>query len=739
MVSVGQIASKLRHSETATSSHQRYGTFFGVYLPSVLSVFGVIMYLRIGVVLGHVGLFSTLSIICLSSLITFLTGLSIAAIATNMRVDKGGAYYIVSRSLGIDFGSAIGIPLYIAQAIGLAFYMLGFSEMVTTFFPFLNPKIISLSTLAAIGILGYFSTNWVLKTQLFILVVLAASLVSLFLGHSYPDPEAWNQTSLFSGKIGYWAAFAIFFPAVTGIEAGLSMSGVLKNSTRSLPIGTLASVITGLLIYLALAFFLWYNVPPAILTENATVCKEIARWSFLIVAGISGATLSSALAATLSAPRTLQALADDGIVFHFLRKESGKAKEPRIAAFVTLILASCFILIGNIDLIAPVLTMFFLISYGTLNLVAGLETVMGNPSWRPAFGVPASVSLGGACLCLMAMLMISAGATMVALAVVLMIYFLRGRKLSSNWDDICFGILMFFTKSTLYRLKSSEFAARNWRPHLLVFSPSAIPPPSLMDFTVHLTQGNSFVTLAHMIEPTSPYNIPAVQKAFGHSLKKHKLQAFVDVSEEKAPLEGYKRFISTHGIGPITHNTVVLMHLDSNGQEYELFPKVLLNSYQAGKNTVVLKSHGDSTQGVHTIDIWWDSSERKTSELLLVFAYMYQATLGKKKATITLKSIVSSETARESRLNYFVKLFSQSRLRVNYHVYVAQEAETLKTISFFSQDSDLTFIGLPSPGEGVDNASFPSVYAQYVKSMRNLKKVAFILAAEPVEFQKIFR
>ncbi len=717
---------------------QTYGTFMGVYLPSSLAIFGVIMYLRLGMVLGKIGIIPTLTIICLSSLITLLAALSIASITTNMKVNKGGAYYIVSRSLGIDFGSAIGIPLYLGQAIGLAFFVLGFAETVHVLQPAFAVKTVSLITLAGLGMLGFLSTRFVMKTQLITFSVILASLVSLFLGNKEIDCSTMTEIS---GRMSYWAAFAIFFPAMTGIEAGMSMSGILKNPSRSLPIGTLAAALTGLIIYLFLAIFLWYRVPCNVLAENTMICKEMARWSFLIIAGIWGATISSAIGGILAAPRTLQALAEDGILFRFLSKEHGKNSEPRIATFFTLLLSTVFVVMGDINIIAPILTMFFLISYGMLNLVCGLETVMGNPSWRPTFKIPAWASFSGALLCLLAMLMINAGATIVALSFVFIIYFFRGRQLSSTWDDICFGILMLFIKKTVYRLKNAAFAARSWRPHLLIFSPSVTPPAYLLNFSSKLTKGGSFLTFASIIDSSSPYNTETVEKVISSSLKKYKMQGFVSVDKTENVTEGYQRLILAHGIGPLTHNTVVLMHSNSNGHEYELYPEIIQKSYEAGKNILVLKMHdeSDTLDLDKEIDIWWDSSNRKSSELILVLAHMYQSTLGIKKSNITIKSLVNSETAREQRLNYFVDLFSKSRLGLSYKVYVGSDEERFKLMNHFSAEADLTFIGLPAPKIDQDLSEYREVYGQYAKNLKNLKKAALIVAAEPVNFQEIFR
>lgn len=735
---------KRMEAPSGASGALAFGSFSGVFLPSALSIFGVIMYLRLGMIVGKTGIIATLVIIGFSSLITLLAALSISSIATNRQIHKGGAYYIISRSLGIDFGAAIGIPLYLAQAIGIAFYIMGFSETLHGLIPHFDPTIISLSTLAILGLIAFFSTNVVMKAQLLIFLLIMGSLVSLFLGNSAYKPPSF---ALSSSTLSFWAAFAIFFPAVTGIEAGISLSGMLKNPSRSLPIGTLAAVFLGFLVYSAMAVFLWFYIPCSVLAENMMVCKDIARWGSLIVVGICGATLSSALGAIVAAPRTLQAIAEDGVVFRFLSKEQGKHREPRSATLCTLLLAALFIAIGNIDKIAPILTMFFLISYGMLNLVCGLEALLANPSWRPTFAIPVWVSFAGALLCLIAMLMINAGATMVSLVVVLIIYFFRGRKLNSRWDDICFGVLMFIIKSTAYRLKNAEFAARSWRPHLLIFSPSITLAPDLMDFISKLTRNKSFLTFACLIKSQSPYNISTVAKAINSSIKKYKIQAFVKVEKVKNTVDGYHQLVLAHGIGPLTHNTVVLVQ--EGEEEYQFFPEVIRNNYKIGKNTLVFRSHAVGSKEDHAalskmktqrqIDVWWDLSDRKSCELLLVLAHMVQAGWGIKKTTITIKSIVSCEQAKEQRLNYFVDLFAKSRIPLSYVVYVAQEEEVFKTISYFSQKADFTFAGLPVPSDEIEPAEYRRLYIRQMKALQKLPKAAFVVAAEPLNFEEIFR
>jgi len=200
--------------------------FGGVYTPSILTILGVIMYLRFGWVVGNVGLLGTFLIVILSSLITFLTAFSVCAIATDRVVRAGGAYYMISRSLGIETGGAVGIPLYLAQALSVALYTLGFAESVVQIFPAWSDYqlYIALAITIGVGILALTSAEIAIKAQYFIMVAIALSLLSFFFGQPVEETqlEWWRSTDQ-----SFWQVFAVFFPAVTGIMAGVNMSGDL--------------------------------------------------------------------------------------------------------------------------------------------------------------------------------------------------------------------------------------------------------------------------------------------------------------------------------------------------------------------------------------------------------------------------------------------------------------------------------------------------------------------------------
>ncbi|MBQ4471366.1 MAG: amino acid permease [Kiritimatiellae bacterium] len=339
-----------------------FGAFQGVFTPSILTIIGVVMYLRFGWMLGNVGLATSLLIVTMGSSITLLTGLSISALATNMRVKGGGAYFILSRSLGLEAGAALGIPLALSQTVCVSFYVAGFAEaFVNSGIPSLSsfdPRIVGLATLAVLALVSSLSADIALKSQYFIMLAIGASLVSFFLGKAPSDllvPEASSVPPV----LDFWTVFAVFFPAVTGILSGLGMSGDLKDPGRAIPKGTIAAVLVGYAIYMAVPIALRFMVADdALLRTDTMILQKCARWQTPILLGVWAATLSSAIGSFLVAPRVLQALSRDRLLPGFFAHGFGRADDPRLAAAVCFSVAALGIWLGDINAIAPVLTLF---------------------------------------------------------------------------------------------------------------------------------------------------------------------------------------------------------------------------------------------------------------------------------------------------------------------------------------------------------------------------------------------
>lgn len=725
-----------------------FGTFKGVYLPSVLTTFGVIMYLRLGWVLGNVGLPATLLIVTMGSAITFLTGLSISATATNMKVGGGGSYFMISRSLGLEAGAAIGVPLFMAQAVGISFYIAGFAESVHNLFPQVPLIVTGIVSLLMLTALAYISADVALKAQLFILTIIIASLLSLFMGGApvkgFNTPAVSSLTSA-----PFWVVFAVFFPAVTGVEAGISMSGNLKDPSRSLPWGILAAVLTGYIVYLAIPTFLFFVVPGReILISNPMIIKEVAFAGEFIVLGIWGATLSSALGVLLGAPRTLQALARDHVVPTFLGRGFGPQDTPRIATAVSFLIALTGIILGDINAIAPILSMFFLTSYGILNLIAGLEGLIGNPSWRPTFKTPWPLSLLGAALCIAAMFMINPGATFItAFIISLIYYFMTKRELNVRWSDIRRSILLFLARFSIYRLENTDPDARSWRPNILVLSGAPTQRLYLIQLADALTHGKGFLTVASILSETAVTEERAdnLEKSVKEFLRKRHIPALVEVNTASSVIAGARELVRTYGLGPLAPNTFLLGGTEKR-ENFVEFAELIKLLYQSRRNMVIVRegetikqTDDKSNDKSKQIVVWW-GGKRANAGLMLALGYMLQVSPEWKGAKLTLKIIARNEEEREKTLEHTEKFIAAGRLAAEVKILVAHIDEDIisTTIRRFSQEADLVFLGMRPPEPDESPQEYAVYYEGLIKCTKKFPPSALVLAAENIEFNEIF-
>lgn len=449
-------------------AQRKLGTFEGVFTPTVLTILGVIMYLRLGWVVGNAGFGGALVIILLAKLVTVTTGLSLASIATNVRVGAGGSYALVSRSLGLEVGSAIGIPLYLSQTLGGALYITGFTEGWLAIFPQHNPLIVSSSVLSGLLIVSIIGAKFAMRSQYLIMAIIFLSLVSFFLGQGETTREivVWGEFS----KAPFWAVFAIFFPAVTGIEAGAAMSGDVADSRKSLPLGILSAIGVSLIIYIGVAYWLDQLAGSAALVGNYTIMMDLSRWRFLVVAGVLGATLSSALGSVVGAPRTLMALGQDKVVpYYKIFAKKSPHGEPIWATGFTGMAIFVSLILGDLNTIAPLLTMFFLITYATINLAMSIEKGIGIPSFRPRFEVPLAIPIIGSLWSIFIMFMINPAFAGAAWVLILIFYIVQVKRgLRAPWGDVRSGLFSAISEWAARTSASMPKHAKTWKPSIMI-------------------------------------------------------------------------------------------------------------------------------------------------------------------------------------------------------------------------------------------------------------------------------
>ncbi|MGK7877640.1 MAG: amino acid permease [Xenococcaceae cyanobacterium] len=709
------------------------GTFGGVYTPSILTILGVIMYLRFGWVVGNVGLLGTLIIVTLSTAITFLTSLSVCAIATDRLVRGGGAYYMISRSLGIETGGAVGIPLYFAQALSIALYTIGFAESVVQTFDNLNQLYVALIVTIGVAVLALTSASFAIRAQYFIMAAIALSLLSLLLGRQVePTNIEWWITT----EKPFWKVFAVFFPAVTGIMAGVNMSGDLRNPTRSLPRGTLAAVGTGYVIYMVLPILLAMRANGDSLIAEPLIMQQMAFWGPAILLGVWGATLSSAIGSIMGAPRVLQALAKDGVLpdwMRFLGNGSGKDDEPRIGTAVTLAVAIAAVCIGDLNLIAPVLTMFFLTTYLVLNVSAGIEGFLQSPSFRPLFRVHWSLSLLGAIGCLAVMFLINAVATVVAAVIVLGIYFwLQQRELLVAWGDVRRGIWMALLRTGIYQIGHTD-DTKNWRPHILVLSGAPKKRWSLIRLADALTHNRGLITVSSVL-PSGSCDVArqaALEKRIRNYLERRGVQALVRLVTAPDPFDGARRLVETYGLGPVVPNTILLGDSEEPSRR-DRYCQMIAHLHRAKRNVVILRENRDrSFNHRRRIDVWWGGMHANGS-LMLLLAYLLRTDRSWRHAQIYLNLVVPDETAASSARANLDSLVQRLRIGALSQVLVANGRPFDDILHQSSKNADLIFLGMATPGN-----NFREYYEGLQARVANLPTTIFVLAAPDFAFEEV--
>ncbi len=678
----------------------KFGTFGGVFTPSILTILGVIMYLRLPWVVGNAGLYAALGVIAVAHIISVSTGLSISSIATDKNVGAGGPYYIVSRSLGLPIGGTLGLALFLGLSFSISLYVIGFSEsFLGTLHLGATPTAIRICgtiTIVALTIVTLVSTALAIKTQYLILTLIGLSLLSVFLGHPAAAAAA-TSPHLKPAASGASMAvvFGVFFPAVTGFTAGVNMSGDLRNPKASIPKGTMLAIGVGLIVYVALAVFLAYRVSPKLLLGDTQILQKVALYGPLVVAGIWGATLSSALGSILGAPRILQAVSVDRITPRFFARGHGKANEPRNALLLAFAIGEAGILIAELDAIARIVSMVFLATYGFLNISCAIES-WASPDFRPSFRIPKSISVIGAVTCLLVMIQLDLLAMFGATALMLGLFaYLQRRQLKLDSGDTWEGIWSSLVRSGLYRLSRETGQQRNWRPNILMFSGSGGTSRSaLRGFASSLISGNGILTdfdMAGSARPSTPDDEKEAEEG--------RVGVFTRPLKTNDPYEAIENVCRYHGFAGLEPNTVFMDWAGLRSDEARF--SALLDSLQELDFNVLLFAHRTEEKSAPRarIDVWW---RQGAGNLPLSLSLLRFITADSPWNEAELRFVLLSEdSANNDYLRTTTRRFLRSS-RVDAAIRVVNPAPDEEgfeeRVREESMDAALTILGLPDSG-----------------------------------------
>lgn len=701
-----------------------------VFMTAISTILGAILFLRFGYAVGNVGLIGTIAIIIIGHLVTIPTAMAVAEIATNQKVEGGGAYYMISRSFGLNIGSTIGITLFLSQAISVAFYIIAFVEALHPLltwmqeFMYVHPIFFdkrvmgSLMMTLLVILMATKGSNIGMKALYVVVAVLAVSLGMFFLGSYQSAPNGNHFTEHVQNGDSFFFVFTIIFPAFTGIAAGLGLSGDLKDPKRSIPRGTLWATVVGIVIYIAVAIKLFYSAPIDELASNQMIMSNIAVWGPIIPIGLGCAAISSALGSIMIAPRTLQALGVDDI---FTGKANGwlarnKKGEPFNSLIVTCIIAYIFIFLGDVNTVAGIISMFFMITYGIICLISLLEHFAADPSYRPTFKSKWYLSLMGTILCFWLMFKMNFTYALFSTIILGLIYVwvARNNQDKKGIQKIFKGALFQLSRSfqVFLQKKDSGDTQEEWRPFIATVSNKSFKRKSAFNLLRWFSQKHGFATYIHHIKG----DLTKKNYDKGKS-DMEKLVALNDELGSKVYLDtiispDYKSALSQSmqlsGISGKGNNMMLFEFTenDEEGLDALLEYKDLLKDTEF--DTAVLKSTLKGFGYRQSIHIWIKAEDFKNANLMILLGYILLGHKEWKDAVINI-FLTYPYAEKEKTEKELLELIDEGRLPIshkNIKMIPQLKEDKLNTIiNDKSSNADLTIIGYNNnqlDTEGVD-------------------------------------
>lgn len=723
--------------------------FAGVFTPSILTILGIILFLRLGYVTGSSGVGRALIILAIANLITIITSLSLAAIATNLKVKGGGDYYLISRTLGHKFGGSIGIVLFLAQSVSVGFYCIGFAEAVRSLIPDLpHPAFLAAAAIGALFVLAWLGADWATKFQYIVMTLIGAALISFFVG----GLGQWQQSVFLKNwavpdhAIPFWMVFAVFFPAVTGFTQGVSMSGDLKDPGKSLPTGTFLAVGLSIFVYFSVIIIFAGVLPNAELANDYQAMQRVAKFSFLVDAGVIAATLSSAMASFMGAPRILQSLAADRIfpLLHIFAHGAAPTNNPRRGVLLTGAIALITISLGQLNLIAHVVSMFFLISYGLLNYATYFEADTESASFRPRFRFfNKYISLAGCFLCLSIILALDLVNGLVAFVLMFAIYvYLRQRDKPSRWADSSRSHAFRRLRSYLLRMNDIAEHPNDWYPHILAFTNHRENREKLLRFGDWISGKNGLMTAVKVVSGSGfvgRRRKAEVLKELQEDISAAELPCFADAICSDDFSKSMAVLLQSHGIGPLKANTVLAnWHHKPNelvaGLEQLRYGHNLRSAFIQGYNLVVFHCKSSQWEKLvqseakgEKIDIWWETDDN-SSHLMLLFAYLMTKTDHWSNAEIRVITC-DSPNFLEAR-GHLAEFFNEVRIPAE-PIVVDNMAPA--TILEYSREADLVFLPFKiQHSQLTDSAGY-----SLERVLPQLAATALVMAAEEIDLDAL--
>jgi amino acid transporter len=700
------------------------GTFgtSAVFFTAISTILGAILFLRFGYAVANVGFLGVVAIIAIGHMVTIPTAMALAEIATNQKVEGGGEYYIVSRSFGLIIGASIGIGLYLSQAISVAFYIIAFAEAFrplmswvqqSTGVALTDPRVVSLPALAVLALVILLKGSALgLRTLYVVVTVLFLALALFFLGRtSVATGSLHALVDTIDSPDSLFKVFAICFPAFTGMTAGVGLSGDLRDPKRSIPIGTLTATLAGMVVYVFVAWKLAASLPAEDLAADQLVMQRIALWGPIIPIGLGCATISSAIGSFLVAPRTLQAISSDQLLpwprlSSWLARGHGARGEPFHATLVTAALALVFVALGNVNFVAQIISMFFMVTYGSICLISFLEHFAADPSYRPTFRSRWYVSFFGAALCVWLMFQMSAFYAIIAIVSMLGLYLAlsHSNEDKQGLSHIVQGAIFQISRQLhVFLQKSRKESDRSWRPSVVCISQASFERFQAFDLLRWISHRYGFGTYIHLIEG---YLSRSTQEEAQNTLQRlvqmadvSRSNVYVDTLVSPAYTSAVAQVIQLPGISGKENNMILFEFAKDEGGELEDIIENFNLVSAANFDVAILMSDDRSFGYRRQIHVWLVPGDYANANLMILLAYILLGHPDWKGAVIKIFSVCQQDTLEEEResLRWLIRTGRLPITAKNVELILRQgDIRTREIIGERSRDADLVIVGFRS-------------------------------------------
>lgn len=710
------------------SDTRKFGTS-AVYTTALFTILGAIVFLRFSFAVGTVGLWGVFMLIIVGHLVTIPTAFAISELATNKRVEGGGEYFIISRSFGLNIGASLGIMLYLSQTISIAFYIVAFTESFEFLFNYISVnygyvlprQVISIPAMLLLSALVLTKgANMGMKVLYVAGGIVLLALFLFFLGAPVEgvSESYFEQNAVLRNTDNMFLVFAIIFPAFTGMTAGVGLSGDLRNPGKSIPLGTTAATFTGLVVYMFIAWKMAGSASTQELINNQLIMSSIAPYGNIIIPlGLAACTFTSAIGSIMVGPRTLQALAlDKSVPMHsanrWLSRTRSNDNEPINASLVTCSIALVFVAFGNVDMVAQIISMFFLVTYGSLCLISFLHHFGSSPSYRPTFKSKWYISLLGFVASIWVMFQISVIYTLIAYSALIIMYLYinhyhsQRKGFSALFANTLFQInrwVQIYLQNKRTRsvpasqdTKSSE----EWRPSAICISKNTFKRDSALRLLNWISHKYGFGTYLHLI---SDYYSQKSNEQSKQELERllsnldTSNHVYVDTLISPSTTAAISQSIQIPGIAGMENNMVIFEYLKSD-PETDLHDIItnfrMVNA--GGFDVCILGTSRKPIIYKNGIHIWVRSFDTENTNLMILLGFIILGHPDWKKANIKIFNICNEgevETVKQ-QMHELMKSGRMPITETNIEIIVRSPNISVKeTICKHSMDAGLTMIG----------------------------------------------